>query len=409
MSNPWDGKLKATAKDPYVWEIEVKGLPTDVNGKRQRPRKTVRASSVDEALDKAWKHFGPIYPELLLTGTLIVRDALVWCIIRAGRSGHVTPSASREYRAIVDRYIDPKLKRSLQEISRNDLRNLYDHLHRRGGKNGQGLSVKTLRKLNSSISCAYDYLIDRGALKVNPTLRVKFPKDDAIKLPRVFTESELALFVDSIDVALGEDAFTDGEINRKSALFGAYVALLTGMRVGELCGLTRGDISMTDNAIHVRCSMSEEGGLHEKPPKTKSSLRTVAMSEKLSSVITELLSWKSSFLTKAQCLSDKTPVFCKVDGSHLAPSFMSRTFKAFCLESGIELGKGESIHLLRHTHASFLLAIKENPKAIQERLGHSNSSTLLDYYAHLMPGEGDAVASSVDNQIDRVMKAGGYR
>ena len=94
MGNPWGNKLKATEKGPCVWEVEVKGLPTDILGHRQRPRKTVRASSVDEALSKAWEYYGPIYPELLLTGTLVVRDALTWCVCRAGKSGHVTSNAA---------------------------------------------------------------------------------------------------------------------------------------------------------------------------------------------------------------------------------------------------------------------------------------------------------------------------
>jgi integrase len=44
-----------------------------------------------------------------------------------------------------------------------------------------------------------------------------------------------------------------------------------------------------------------------------------------------------------------------------------------------------SIHDLRHTHASLLLAAGVDVKVIQERLGHSSAAITLGTYAHLMP------------------------
>jgi len=42
-------------------------------------------------------------------------------------------------------------------------------------------------------------------------------------------------------------------------------------------------------------------------------------------------------------------------------------------------------HDLRHTHATLLLALGENPRVVQERLGHSTASLTLQVYSHVLP------------------------
>ena len=42
---------------------------------------------------------------------------------------------------------------------------------------------------------------------------------------------------------------------------------------------------------------------------------------------------------------------------------------------------------MRHSHASLLIHMKENPKMVQERLGHAKIEMTLDIYSHLYPTE----------------------
>ncbi|WP_427366686.1 tyrosine-type recombinase/integrase [Candidatus Caldatribacterium saccharofermentans] len=60
-----------------------------------------------------------------------------------------------------------------------------------------------------------------------------------------------------------------------------------------------------------------------------------------------------------------------------------RTFRGICQEAGIE---GLTIHGLRHFFAAFLLAFGENPKVVQEILGHASISLTLDTYSKVLPG-----------------------
>jgi integrase len=44
-----------------------------------------------------------------------------------------------------------------------------------------------------------------------------------------------------------------------------------------------------------------------------------------------------------------------------------------------------TLHGLRHTHATVLLEAGENPKVVQERLGHTTFTTTMDIYSHVTP------------------------
>ncbi len=53
-------------------------------------------------------------------------------------------------------------------------------------------------------------------------------------------------------------------------------------------------------------------------------------------------------------------------------------------------------HVLRHTHASLLLAQGVNPKVVQERLGHSQIAITLDTYSHVVPSLQRDAAKQLD-------------
>jgi integrase len=65
------------------------------------------------------------------------------------------------------------------------------------------------------------------------------------------------------------------------------------------------------------------------------------------------------------------------------PRNFLRTFQSICREAGIE---DLTIHGLRHSFASFLLASGENPKVVQKLLGHASISLTLDTHGKVLPG-----------------------
>ena len=92
----------------------------------------------------------------------------------------------------------------------------------------------------------------------------------------------------------------------------------------------------------------------------------------------------------ADCYKDYGLVFCRSDGDYIYPRNFLRQYQKLLQEAGLEKKR---FHDLRHTVASLLINANENPKVIQQLLGHSNISTTLDIYAHVME---NTINKSVD-------------
>jgi integrase len=80
-------------------------------------------------------------------------------------------------------------------------------------------------------------------------------------------------------------------------------------------------------------------------------------------------------------------------GGFLRRGSFGRIWRRAVVES---VGAPCRIHDLRHTHASWLIAAGEHPKAIQTRLGHSSIQVTIDRYGHLMDGLDDQTADRLD-------------
>ena len=391
------------------WESWVSHAPK-APGSRKPVRRTVHAETEDEAREAAFEAFATVYPVLMVAGAIDFKTAVLLCVDKRRELGHIqSDKTAHDYKMLVERSLKGIPKTPVDEVNKSWIETLYGRLHTSGGVDGAGVSVKTLRKLNVVIKGSFDYMNDHGARLVNPAVGVNFPKpnDDELKPPRIFTESEWAAFQKAITEKLEEQASSKIEIMRKSALFGSYIAMYTGMRCGEVCGLRRGDLRMADGVIRIEHSATNERKL--KTPKTKQSMRTIVMGEELRKAIESFYKWQATFLSDKQRKSDSTPLCCDASGSMLRPRYVSEQFKKLCEESGIELENGRSIHTLRHTHVSELLTAGASVKAVQERAGHASAATTLDYYAHTMPGEDAAIAASFDGLAERARKASEYR
>jgi integrase len=175
--------------------------------------------------------------------------------------------------------------------------------------------------------------------------------------------------------------------------------------LAAMCGLRRGEITAVrwrsvdlDNAQLAVVASTEQldtGPVREKEAKSGKA-RTVALP---SLVVEELRRWR---LVQAQELfklgiraDDSWHVLTLADGSTILPRSLTNAVSKFLKEWGMTL------HGLRHSHASHMLAENVHPKIVQERLGHSSIGVTLDIYSHLMPNmQGDAAKA-----VDGVMRA----
>ena len=92
-------------------------------------------------------------------------------------------------------------------------------------------------------------------------------------------------------------------------------------------------------------------------------------------------------------------VFPSVIGTPLDPDNVSNRFKALARAAG--LPEEVTLHTLRHSCASFLIAKKVEPRLIMEILGHTQLSTTMDLYWHILPALKREAATAMDATFGR--------
>ena len=391
-----------------TWEVS---LPKRKSAIKQRagirPRRTVHASSEADAIEQGQEIFEREYIAYKMGVTMDLADLVVYFIDHAESEGAYTEDTAQDYRNIVLRYVTPNFAMEADRVASIDIEKLYAYLLAEGGRDGDGISPNTVNKLNTVLRAAYKFLVREGVVKASPMYEVNVASRVQPD-KRALTEREFVKVIEGLEKEL-EAVPGDAEgIKRRNMLFGAYLDIHMGARVGEICAMTRGQVRFGEKTIRLDHSMSEKGGLHRKEPKTDSGRRTIAIDEGTWEMLRRHYEWQASYLTDDQRDSDSTPVCSTVDGGFIAPSDMSAAFKEFCATVGVALADGESFHVLRHTHATQLLSNKVNPREVQNRLGHSRIETTFGY-SHVMPGEDAATAADYGAIVSRARKAGGFR
>jgi integrase len=204
--------------------------------------------------------------------------------------------------------------------------------------------------------------------------------------------------VRTIDASATADVF---DAARERRLFIPLVlATFCGLRRGEITAIRWRAVDLDRGQLAVLASTEQlyDGTSREKEAKSGRA-RTVALP---SLAVEELRRWR---LAQAQELlrlgiraDDNWHVVTQFDGSPLQPRSLTHVVSAFLKEWGVTL------HGLRHSHASHMLASNIHPKIVQERLGHSSIAITMDIYSHLMPNmQGDA-ADAVDGVLRAAIK-----
>jgi integrase len=164
----------------------------------------------------------------------------------------------------------------------------------------------------------------------------------------------------------------------------AVVALGTGMRRGELLALRWQDVNLDKGVINVERSLEQtRKGLRFKSPKSARGKRTISLAP---AVVTELRAhWKAQQEQRLALGLGKSPadalVFGNYDGAPFKPDQLSGQFARAMESAGLP---HVTLHTLRHTHASQLIAAGIDIITISRRLGHHSPTITLNVYGHLL-------------------------
>lgn len=281
-------------------------------------------------------------------------------------NANCTLRTAQGYRAYIGRYINPTIGNvALQGLTARHIQGVYaDFLER-------GLSNTTVGQLHRIVKQALSHAVKWEVLTRNVA--------DATSPPKIQRQQ-----MDMWDVPTINHFLEVCKDSRFSDLY--HVAVFTGMRRSELCGLKWDQVDLVRGNLRVVSTLQRiaRHGLVEGQPKTTRSRRSIALNpdavEVLQSIKGEQIGRQ---LEAGPIWQNLGYVFTQADGLPVAPDMISKDFCSLVRKQGLPQ---LIFHGLRHAFASLMLSSGVNLKVTSEMLGHSNIAITGDIYSHVLPG-----------------------
>jgi excisionase family DNA binding protein len=287
-------------------------------------------------------------------------------------------SSVKFYNLQLGRHILPAFGSStICEINRVQIEALLSGLKQKGHANGM------LRGVRSTFSTVFQAAVRRGYLDKNPAHGIRI-RATAPQIERRF------YFPAQIRQLLPELT--------KPCSTVVQLAVLTGLRIGEILALRWKRVDLLRRTIEVAESYSD-GDFGT--PKTRSSNRVIPISGFLRRLL-------ESHRAKAKRTAPDDLVLCMRSGAPLnQKNLYHRVLGPACDRIQQPRVSWDSF---RHTHATLLTEVGESIKTVQAQLGHSDLQTTLNTYAHVIPdsqrrGEGRVARILNLGKISKVGKS----
>jgi integrase len=297
--------------------------------------------------------------------------------------GNVEGKTLERYRDLIALYVKPHIGTvRIQKLRPVHLNELYAKLLREGGKGGRPLAARTVGHVHRLLHRGLGHAATWGVVSQNVASVINPPK---------VAEQELTILTeDQIGTVLRH---LKGRTLRPIVSF----LLATGCRRGEVLALRWRDVDWNASRVRIEHSIEQtkRGGLRLKSPKTKHSRRNVSISSWL---LAELRAHQTRQQKQRLALGlgrapDDALVFARWDGGTRAPHWLTQKWALAMDDLKIDC----TLHALRHTHVSQLIAAGLDVLTISRRLGHASAAITLRVYGHLF--------SNTDARAAEIMEA----
>jgi integrase len=173
------------------------------------------------------------------------------------------------------------------------------------------------------------------------------------------------------------------------------VAATSGTRRGELLGTRWSDIDFNARILHIRRAIKHDDGPGWVigPTKTHAERRIAldAFSTRMLKAHRKAVELRAQQAMVALDRDGYVFTFDPTGSTPMKPDSLGQAFRRLCEKEGVD---GVSLHTLRHFSASVLVASGRDVRTIAGRLGHSDPTTTLRVYAHLVDGRDGMPPSS---------------
>lgn len=275
----------------------------------------------------------------------------------------VKESTVVKYNNLLNSYILPELGSvRLDDITNERIEYQCNQLLLTGGRNGSGLSPKTVSDTLSLIRNILRYASDDSQLFI-PDIRPITIRRNAGQI-RVFTRNEQQTLC----------RYLYQNLNRKN--MGILFCLFTGLRIGEICALKWEDISFENKTVYIHRTMQrlQTDRYPQKrtmviisTPKSSCSIRTIPLPDELIKLLSEFNGSQCEYILTGN------------ENQYVEPRLMQKHFKRVLEEASLE---PVNYHTLRHTFATRCVEIGFDVKSLSEILGHANVNITMNRYVH---------------------------
>jgi len=290
----------------------------------------------------------------------------------------------RLYTQHVNDYLKPYLGSvPLRSLTVARVQALFVALARANATRERPLSPATFVRIRGTLHAALNGAIRVGLIERNPAHLVELPSG---RRPRavVWTEARVAHWRATgerppVAVWTARQTAEFLEHARDHPLYVLYLAVaLLGLRRGEATGLRWCDLDLDAGVVQVSHQVQDRGGRTVVcPPKTETSVRTLALDHGLVSALRALRSQR-----RAQGGEPVGFLFTNRYGGPLSPGYVTHTFTRLVAKAGLPPIR---FHDLRHGAASLSLAAGNDLKVVQAMLGHSSIVLTADTYTSVLP------------------------
>lgn len=276
-------------------------------------------------------------------------------------------------------------KANLASITPAMLDDMYIAMLKGDTLSGKPSGGSYVNQIHDNITLVFEQAKKEGILVKNPC--------DAANPPKMDTKEKRALSSDRAHVLI---AMLDEKNDRECAYL---LAITMGLRRGEICGLSWGDVDFENGILDVSHSYDTLGNL--KGTKTKAGMRLLPLPENVAEALREHKKAQKERYDRTNQWrkpeegyieqTDESPVISDISGGRVLPSNLSRWWTEDRAKYGLE---GWCLHELRHTYLTMLALSGVHPKVMQELAGHYSSQITMDIYTHVnMDAKREAVAA----------------
>jgi len=265
-----------------------------------------------------------------------------------------------KYSGALDKHIKPRLGGYLVQALSSLIVEQFSHdlLYE------EELSPKTVKDILTLLHAIIKYTVKQFPEPL-PMVEIVYPKVPKNEM-RVLTRKEQTRFVAYLLKDMDE------------CKFGVLLALLTGMRIGEVCALRWENVSLIEQTVKVKSTMQRLRNFDEdrttktkiviSDPKSEHSARIIPLTD------------DAVKLCKTQwCINPAAFVLTGEADRYIEPRSMQYKLERYTAECGLE---GVHFHTLRHTFATRCVEVDFEIKSLSEILGHASPRITLERYVH---------------------------